>query len=223
MKRRIARISIMVMLLCMVNNAKAEMSNIVILSEYYRVWGDYSTGHGYSDSYEIYSDSPLYHSLGFEDDSISLGGFSNADELSVNTFSFINAWETTGSITHNASMSLTFRPEYSGDIIINFSWSRDYLSAPYYGVDFYDLTSGIKLIDYINHWSFEAFNFFVDPTHEYNLYLSVGTQTAGYFDGLAGDVSADIYGPVPEPATLLLLGLGAVVLRRKTQLGSLAK
>ena len=224
--KRIAR-SILVcnyLVLALTASLGASVVPINILSEAYHISGDYSSfveASSYQDSYDIFSDEPL----GF--DTLSYGNFhlgmaeSNAGQFSVHVAA--TGWALDGGEASALAEGVwTFESNVDVLRITLEYWGNVKKCSSFSGVEIMltDLTVGSQILyDTLTHpmpdWSLPGLVVYevnLDMTHEYDLIISANTavENGGSYIDVVATISS-----VPEPSSVLLLGLGAIVFLRK--------
>ena len=210
---------------------QATPSAIEVFTEEYHVWGnlrvypDGPSGNYIEDSYDTSDSTPIsgYVEWIGSNQSYSTNWAHSSTELlgvSANSYAFWVHPESQ-SIGY-AEGSWTFQPEW--DLLrLNIEMHQLYYISPI-TVELVDVTSSTTLFSYNGNvctfpdydWycsNEESFvqDFLVDPTHEYSMYAKI--MSGANDDGpWYGSISSTV---IPEPTTLILIGLGAVVLIRK--------
>lgn len=197
--------------------------------ENYPIWGMVQDSYYFSsqsnpiDYNYSYSHSNV-DSFGYDygDTSVYIGH--NSGHLSVDTYASLSTpWMEWGVVNSYTTGIWHFQPQYSDmelrfDIDCMQGWGESIGS-----ISLCDNTAGFTLIseslnsnnyDYIVWTLNNNPSYSVDPTHTYSLVLETRGSSQRGEGYLGGGISAEI-SAIPEPATLLLLGLGCLALRKR--------
>jgi hypothetical protein len=207
-------------------------STVEIISEQYRVWGNYkcfldvggNPNDFVADSYDNSSPSPVSDSVRYNEYCYSL---SSSDLLSISASACsrrVMSARESGRAGSHASGDWLFIPQTGYNTLkLQIDFEHLYSSADIVEVLLEDVTSESQIF-YIKQQAMGFYNmiepfghgpyittFTVDPTHQYRAYLSLAASSDG--DGLwYGSVQVMA---LPEPVSLLLLGLGGLLVRKK--------
>lgn len=219
--KRFCFASMFFILIGTVNPAIATLTGIQILSEQYCVQGEYAANEeSYSGVITWYYDNYSFCS----NNSSGVSGYICSDSLGNPNVNWVFAESraerfyvqahAVGDLmcaSSDATASLSFQSATSGWLHIEFEVYSRYPGQSYATLD--DATASVQLLmvhDDFDH-PVSLHNLWLDNTHVYSLYLTA-SSSQGDDSWAATDLS---FTPIPEPATLLLLGFGGMALLRR--------
>lgn len=209
--------------ICLMLPVNLFATDIEILLGQYNIEGAYnctSGGTSWSDSYNLSSNTSLVNEISSSGATHLALAHSSIENFQLHVAA--TEWATDGgSAWAMAKGTWTFRP-LSNVLDTDFTmWGRINGSYSSQGVKvmLIDLVTGEKLLDQIYTGTMPAwyapgsysYTFNVNPAHDYGLFMSAKVTT---YDSMGTyiDIGASF---MPEPATIIMLGLGAVLLVRK--------
>ncbi len=203
----------------LVFNLGVQANTITIISQTHYVWG--SAGYNPQNFYDESDNIPVTGSAS----GVGPSGYPSTASSSAGNFTVV-ATAFGDYLTREAYAESTYKfTSNSADLTLTLTgggstggWGYESISKFY----FYDITAGVEIDSYYWHgpeespssgYIIDLENFYtIDPGHQYGLrtYAEISLQSEG--GGYHSLLNVSI---VPEPATILLIGLGGLALRRK--------
>lgn len=198
--------------------ASASVEGIKILSQEHHVSG-YAAGTGETTSYDQTEPFPLSgtasafwpgQNSGINAVNSSAGNFS-VTTADLSRWTFTESWAIAESTYIFSPLTAHLQFQYSGSVEPHAFENKIWLSI-------YDITDSLFVDD--RKWSTESpigisfieyTNYTFDPSHQYELQLYAAVF-AGDNPGVTSSLDVSI---IPEPCSLLLLGLGSLVFRKR--------
>lgn len=217
-------------------SGRANLESIIVLSEEYHVWGEYSVVEEWGkypedlkseDSYDLTSSSHISGEVSWSSTSpgwegISAWGFAgnglggvypSEDQIYAEASVSSDIYYSWGDCYAESTAVLTFRPAIAGTLTGIFRGGSEYGFAA--GATLLDITAGVTMFsEGWPNWAEELREWTVDPSHEYELSLYADGHSDSDQGGVDSWVTAEL-SVIPEPATIFLLGVGGLVLLRK--------